>query len=230
MQDSGETLSSATRQALDRVWSLQIREGKAQGAWPFFELDLDPWETNGESPFFGASMATLAVGTTPAGYRKQPEIRQRIGDLTAYLLREQEAQPLHNRLMALWASTKLADVLTEPARQSILGEVWRKQQADGGWTSESLGPWKKREAARLYRKQWLRHGGDCLRTGKDGRLRVRSPAPPLARLVAHPSGPRIRIVAGRLAEQTISARFDADPLHARCGDGIRRPGIARIGR
>jgi hypothetical protein len=50
-------------------------------------------------------------------------------------------------LLLLWASAKLPDVLPEATRRQILSEVWQKQQADGGWTIESLGPWKKREAA-----------------------------------------------------------------------------------
>src|SRR5215470_1795956 len=55
--------SSTAQRALDRLWSLQIREGKAKGAWPWFELNSNPYEMP-ESAFFGASLAAVAVGST----------------------------------------------------------------------------------------------------------------------------------------------------------------------
>ncbi|MGI8741311.1 MAG: hypothetical protein ACR2NN_01840 [Bryobacteraceae bacterium] len=135
-----------SEQAFDRMWSLQNREGPAKGAWAWFNLKLDPWEMP-ESQFYGAAMAALATGTAPAEYRNRPEIRDHIADLTAYLKRELRNQPLHNRLALLWAATKLPEALPESMRQPILDEVWRTQQADGGWTVEALGPWKKQPAA-----------------------------------------------------------------------------------
>ena len=139
--------ANVTRLAFDRMWSLQVREGKAKGAWAFFELDLDPWETNGASPYFGAALAALAVAALPEEYRQRQNIRERISDLAGYLEREADNQPLHNRLFALWASTALRGALPEAIRKSIIEEVWRKQEPDGGWTLESLGPWQKREKA-----------------------------------------------------------------------------------
>jgi hypothetical protein len=141
LQDSGSgKLSPDAKQAFDRLWSLQIRDGKAKGAWAWFDLNLDPWETP-DSAFHGAALAAMAAGAAPAEYRDQPEIRQRIADLTGYLQREQQAQPLHNRLTLLWASSKLPAALPAPMRKPILDEILRKQQADGGWTLESLGTW-----------------------------------------------------------------------------------------
>jgi squalene-hopene/tetraprenyl-beta-curcumene cyclase len=138
--------SADANRALDRMWSLQIREGKNQGAWAWFSLNLDPWETP-DSPFYGAALAAVAAGSTPLEYRNRPEIRERIAALTGYLENERSSQPLHNRLMLLWASAKLADILPASSRKSLLDEIWSKQEADGGWTIESLGPWKKRPAA-----------------------------------------------------------------------------------
>jgi hypothetical protein len=54
------------------------------------------------------------------------------------LKREQGLQPLHNRLMLLWA---MPEALSD--KKALIDEVWRKQQADGGWSVESLGPWKR---------------------------------------------------------------------------------------
>lgn len=133
--------SAETTQAFDQLWSLQIREGKTKGAWPWSSTqNLDPWEMP-ESPFFGAALAALAIGTAPVQYRDRQEIRERVNALIEYLKREQQTQPLHNRLAQLWASSKLPGVLSEPMRQPIIDEILRRQQADGGWTIESLGPW-----------------------------------------------------------------------------------------
>jgi squalene-hopene/tetraprenyl-beta-curcumene cyclase len=136
----------ADEPALDRMWSLQIRDGEAKGAWPWFSLKLDPWEMP-DSQFYGAALAALATGSAPAEYRGLPEIHERVAALIEYLRREQSSQPLHNRVILLWASTKLPEALPEPMRRSIIEEVWKKQQEDGGWTIASLGPWKEHATA-----------------------------------------------------------------------------------
>jgi squalene-hopene/tetraprenyl-beta-curcumene cyclase len=132
--------------ALDRLWAFQLREGKAKGAWPWFSLALDPWEMP-ESPFYGAALAAIAAGNAPAAYRQRPEIRARLADLTAYLNNAQDGQPLHNRLMLLWAATVMPDVLPESGRKSLIQELLSRQEPDGGWTMASLGPWKQHPQA-----------------------------------------------------------------------------------
>lgn len=56
---------------------------------------------------------------------------------------------MHNRLMALWASAKLPETLSRPLRHEIIDELWLSQQADGEWTTMSLGPWAKHDTAPL---------------------------------------------------------------------------------
>jgi squalene-hopene/tetraprenyl-beta-curcumene cyclase len=129
-----------SEEAFERMWSLQLREGKDQGAWAWFDLNLDPWEMP-DSTYYGASMAALATGMAPKEYRKRPEVRERIAALTQYLRGGLESQPLHNRLVLAMASAKLKDLLPDAAHKSIVEEAWRKQSADGGWSLESLGPW-----------------------------------------------------------------------------------------
>jgi squalene-hopene/tetraprenyl-beta-curcumene cyclase len=144
--DEGRAMSADTKRAFERMWALQVREGKLTGAWKWFNLELDPWEMP-ESPFFGASLAALAVGAAPAEYRGQPEVRERVTSLLAYLHEQAPAQTLHNRMVLAWASTKFPEVMPAAERKTILDELWSKQQSDGGWTAASLGPFKPHAAA-----------------------------------------------------------------------------------
>ena len=129
-------LSAETEKAFDRLWALQ-----GGGAWTWFNASLDPWEEP-ESAFYGASLAALAVGTAP-GYESRAGIRGNIDALKSYLAAHQESQPMHNRLAMLWASTRLAGLMTPAARQDLVNKMLKQQQPDGGWTLESLGPWKE---------------------------------------------------------------------------------------
>jgi squalene-hopene/tetraprenyl-beta-curcumene cyclase len=134
----------AARQAWDRLWSMQIREGSAKGSWPWFEFDTDPYETT-DSGFFGASLAALAICATPPEFQARPVVKEGVAELTAYFRRAMPTQPLHNRLLLLWAGRKLPVVVD--ARQAIIDETLKKQQPDGSWTMAGLGPWKERPAA-----------------------------------------------------------------------------------
>jgi squalene-hopene/tetraprenyl-beta-curcumene cyclase len=142
----GGSLTPEAEKAFERMWTLQIRDGKAKGAWHWSDFDLDPWETS-ESAYYGAALAALATGVAPAHYQSRPEIRENVDSLTAYLRAAQNSQPLHNQLILLWASVKLNGLLPEPDRSAVVSAIWRKQQADGGWTLESLGPWRKHPEA-----------------------------------------------------------------------------------
>ena len=130
-----------TQPALDQMWALQHRDGNLKGAWAWFSLELDPWEMP-ESSYFGATLAALAVAGPPKENRPD-----RVSELVSYLRREAAAQPLQNRLMLLWAATRLPEALEPDVRKSILDEAWKKQQADGTWTIESLGPFQKHDKA-----------------------------------------------------------------------------------
>jgi hypothetical protein len=134
-----ETASIAER-SLDRLWSLQIQTGKAKGSWGWFEFNTAPYEVPG-AEFFGASLAAMAVGSTSREYRAREDIQLRIAALADYFERERRAQPLHNRLMLLWASARLPEVLGARVRQSIIDEALKKQRPDGSWTIADLGPW-----------------------------------------------------------------------------------------
>jgi squalene-hopene/tetraprenyl-beta-curcumene cyclase len=116
------------------MWSFQFHECPANGSFNLFALDRDPWEIS-DSRFYGAALAAMAV---PAKDHGRPEAQE----LVAYLRREQAAQPLHNRLMLLWASAGFPEALPAADRHAIVDEVWKKQQADGSWTADALGPFQ----------------------------------------------------------------------------------------
>ena len=139
-------LSPEGEKAFDRLWSLQLKSGTDKGAWQWSDFDLDPWETK-DSAFYGAALAALATGLAPAEYQARPQIRENIAALAAYLHGGQKTTPLHNRVFLLWASSKVRDLLPGADQQAILAELWSKQEADGGWSIQSLCQWKKRDAA-----------------------------------------------------------------------------------
>jgi squalene-hopene/tetraprenyl-beta-curcumene cyclase len=137
-----------TKRALDRLWPFQIREGKDKGALRWFDAELDPWETP-DATFYGSALAALAAGAAPAEYRDQPAVRESLNELTEYLQREQQTQPLHNRVALMWAASGLPSAMPKSMRKSLIKEIAGKQQPDGGWTTESLGPWKAHAEAPL---------------------------------------------------------------------------------
>jgi squalene-hopene/tetraprenyl-beta-curcumene cyclase len=135
-----------SEETFERMWSLQIREGKSKGSWAWFSLNDDPWEMP-DSVYYGASMAALATSMAPKEYRERPEVRERTAALAGYLRDELPSQSLHNRLAALLASAKSNDFLPESARKAIVEEAWQKQSPDGGWSLAALGPWTPHEGA-----------------------------------------------------------------------------------
>ena len=139
-------LSPEGEKAFDRMWSLQLKSGPDAGAWAWSDFDLDPWETK-DSAFYGAALAALATGLAPADYQARPEIQQNIAALRTYLRDALKTTPLHNRVFLLWAASKLPGLLPDADKQAIESELWSKQLPDGGWSIQSLGQWKKRDAA-----------------------------------------------------------------------------------
>ncbi|MBI2686536.1 MAG: cytochrome P460 family protein [Acidobacteria bacterium] len=111
-------------QAKARMWTKQIKEGTARGSFPWYSLDLDPWESS-KSAYWGAALAAVAAKGESA-------------PLTEYLRREMPGQPLHHRLLLLWAGT-----LNPDEANRLREEAWSKQADDGSWTVDALGPWKK---------------------------------------------------------------------------------------
>jgi len=125
-------LSADGRAALEHLWEQQQKDGERKGAWLWQMFGLNPWEGD-ISPYYGAALAALAVGTTPDNYRATPEIQNNIKMLGEYLDREYPAQPLLNRMMLLWAAAKMPGLVKPDRQKAIADEILNTQQEDGGW-------------------------------------------------------------------------------------------------
>src|SRR5262249_17244584 len=99
-------LAEETRAAFGNMWALQMRTDALSGAWAWLNFRYEPWES-ANAPYFGASLAALAVGAAPDSYAASADIQSNLKLLGAYFQREYERQPLINRLMLLWASSRM---------------------------------------------------------------------------------------------------------------------------
>ena len=119
-----------------------MRTGDLSGGWAWLRFGLEPWE-GAKSAYFGAALAAVAVGTAPGDYASNPEIQKNLELLRTYLTKEAGDQPALNKMMLLWAASKLPGVLSAPERDAVATEVLAKQRSDGGWSTASLGPWQR---------------------------------------------------------------------------------------
>lgn len=135
-------LSDTTREAFGNAWALQSSGGPAQGAWVWQNFHYTPWESP-ESEYHGAALMAVAVGQAPDDYRDDPKIAANLRALTGYLSSHYEAQPLLNKIVALWASKWFPGVVTGAQRTRLLEDLYARQRADGGWSLTDLGTWKR---------------------------------------------------------------------------------------
>ncbi|MGE0360911.1 MAG: hypothetical protein AB7H93_06085 [Vicinamibacterales bacterium] len=132
------TGSEATRAAIARLWEVQ----RADGAWDWLNFGLEPYEAN-DSVFHGATLAALAVGTSPGMYASKNEQGQAgLARLRGYLKTNLGSQRLFNKAWALLASSALPGTFTTAEVEALVGELETKQRADGGWSLADLGPWR----------------------------------------------------------------------------------------
>jgi squalene-hopene/tetraprenyl-beta-curcumene cyclase len=144
-------LSDDTKLAFDNMWALQQKNG----AMNWLDFHNAPWES-GDSQFYGNALAAVAVGTAPGDYRSQPAIQEHLKLLRDYLSENRDKQSLVNRVVLLWASTKIPGLLTAAQQEAIVAEALSKQSEDGSWNLTSIvGTWK-------------RHDGTPMETRGDG--------------------------------------------------------------
>jgi hypothetical protein len=160
-------LADDTRAALAAMWASQKTDGEDAGAWEWLQFGLKPWEA-GDSAYYGAALAALAVATAPPAYRASPSIQLNLRRLRDYLTRNDLRESLANRLVVLWASTGWPDLLDAGRRRAIVDDALDAQRADGGW---SLGPlarsWRS-STVRSYVRSWIRRDYTWIGSRSDG--------------------------------------------------------------
>lgn len=135
-------LSEVTRTAFDNAWALQSKTGADAGSWVWQNFGYAPWESK-ESQYHWAALMAIAAGRAPDHYRDDPKIAASLAALTGYLRGHYEAQPLLNKVVALWASAAFPDLLTAGQRAKLIADMDRLQHMDGGWSLTDLGPWAR---------------------------------------------------------------------------------------
>ena len=135
-------MSDDLRLAFSNMWGLQMRREPLAGAWAWLEFGLEPWE-GPRSPYFGASLAAIAIGTAPGDYAATPAIQEQLALLREYLRKGADTESLFNRLMILWASSELPGILERPQHGAIVDAALAAQGADGGWSLGALAPWQR---------------------------------------------------------------------------------------
>ena len=159
------TPSADAHTAFSNMWALQLDSGRDAGTWAWLDFALEPWEAL-PSPYFGAALAAIAVGTEPGGYASSPAIQSNVANLRTYLrdnldprwtdrLLHRDNPALYKRAMLLWASTRLSGLASPAEQREIVRALYDAQRADGGWSLASLG-------------SWSRHDGTSLPTASDG--------------------------------------------------------------
>jgi squalene-hopene/tetraprenyl-beta-curcumene cyclase len=76
-------LSADARLAFDNMWALQIKAADMDGAWAWLQFHNAPFE--GDSQFYGNSLAAIAIGSAPGNYQAEPEIQNGIQLLKDWL-------------------------------------------------------------------------------------------------------------------------------------------------
>ena len=135
-------LSATTRTAFDHAWALQSTSGPTAGAWVWQNFHYTPWESP-ESEYHSAALMAVAVATAPDDYWHDPRLAANFSALTGYLSSHYEAQPLLNKIVALWASNWYPSIVSPQQRAALMTEIEARQRPDGGWSLTDLGDWKR---------------------------------------------------------------------------------------
>jgi len=128
-------LHPLTRQALDRMWELQQKDG----SWTWNQHNLPPQEYD---DYYGAVYAAIGVGKAPEDYARSAAAREGLARLKQYL-RKNPPPNLHHKTLLLWASVKIDGLMTAAEKEQTIKVLRALQREDGGWNLPSLGDWKR---------------------------------------------------------------------------------------
>lgn len=128
-------LHETTRKALDRIWSVQRKDG----GFTWLKCKWPPMESDDH---FGATMALIGVGAAPEDYAKSEKAMKGVEGLKKYLAAN-PSPTLHHELMTLWAAKYFPELVTTAQRDEMTSKLLALQRPDGGWAVASLGDWKR---------------------------------------------------------------------------------------
>lgn len=126
-------LATETSDALALMLQLQTEDSSwgSQDCWPPYESDS----------YHLATVAAMAVGTAPGWLdqvadRDDQNLLTRIEKLKTLL----RSPPPHDygRVLLLWASTRLPDLLNDEEQQDLIELLSRHQRDDGGWSLRTM--------------------------------------------------------------------------------------------
>jgi squalene-hopene/tetraprenyl-beta-curcumene cyclase len=141
-------LSPLTRTAFDHAWALQSTSGPTQGAWVWQNFHYSPWEAP-ESEYHNAALMAVAVAKAPDHYRDDPGVAPHRDALIRYLTAHFEAQPLLNKMVALWASHWYPGLLTQDQQAQVVADLASRQRSDGGWSLADMGQFHRVDGSPL---------------------------------------------------------------------------------
>ncbi|MDH4065536.1 MAG: hypothetical protein OEW19_14145 [Acidobacteriota bacterium] len=142
-RDAGTgALADDTRMAFANMWALQMKTGDTDGAWAWLNFRYEPWEAPG-SPYFGAAMAAMAIGTAPGGYASSADATPGLDRLRAFIASGFDRQSLFNKLTMIVASSRLDGIVTPGQRRATADAVVALQHADGGWSLSGFSNWTR---------------------------------------------------------------------------------------
>jgi squalene-hopene/tetraprenyl-beta-curcumene cyclase len=112
---------------------LQIQE--VHGAWG----SADCWPPFESSAYQEATMGAMAITANPAWLPsiEDTDVLDRVTKLKSYL---SSTAPPHDyaRVLKLWTSIRMPDILAEGEKEQIAEMILGKQQSDGGWSLRSF--------------------------------------------------------------------------------------------
>lgn len=147
-------LSDDSLLALNNMWALQLKSGEMNGSWAWLQFHNAPWE--GDSQYYGTTLAAIAIGSAPGDYQSQPGLQDGLKRLRGYLVKNMDSQTPADRVALLWASAKMPGLLTQDQQRTIIDQTLTKQHDDGGFSIASLIP------------SWQRRDHTPVETGSDG--------------------------------------------------------------
>jgi squalene-hopene/tetraprenyl-beta-curcumene cyclase len=121
-------LSGDTDRALRFMFEIQ----QPNGAWH----SLDCWPPFESSAYQEATVAAMAAATAPGWLRQathqDDKLSQRVRNLMNYL-RTTEPPHDYGRVLLLWASLRVEELLPTEQREKLVQLIRSKQNPDGGW-------------------------------------------------------------------------------------------------